>query len=120
MIRRPPRSTRTDTLFPYTTLFRCPKAMGKIAGQARDMARCVGQLMQAGPVKINLLEKGRMRRHLHDIVRRHIIGLVPAHAKIDAARRDDLIGYGEGFTRSEARRVGKEWVRTCNSRWARC
>src|SRR3546814_17786589 len=25
MIRRPPRSTRTDTLFPYTTLFRsCP------------------------------------------------------------------------------------------------
>src|SRR3546814_12674323 len=23
MIRRPPRSTRTDTLFPYTTLFRC-------------------------------------------------------------------------------------------------
>src|SRR3546814_12320896 len=32
MIRRPPRSTRTDTLFPYTTLFRswkdraCPKS----------------------------------------------------------------------------------------------
>src|SRR3546814_7588460 len=24
MIRRPPRSTRTDTLFPYTTLFRAP------------------------------------------------------------------------------------------------
>src|SRR3546814_17890298 len=29
MIRRPPRSTRTDTLFPYTTLFRSP------AGDAR-------------------------------------------------------------------------------------
>src|SRR3546814_6180074 len=26
MIRRPPRSTRTDTLFPYTTLFRSIKA----------------------------------------------------------------------------------------------
>src|SRR3546814_15313777 len=26
MIRRPPRSTRTDTLFPYTTLFRSLKA----------------------------------------------------------------------------------------------
>src|SRR3546814_11343772 len=26
MIRRPPRSTRTDTLFPYTTLFRSPEA----------------------------------------------------------------------------------------------
>src|SRR3546814_4379396 len=27
MIRRPPRSTRTDTLFPYTTLFRSGRAM---------------------------------------------------------------------------------------------
>src|SRR3546814_14418952 len=25
MVRRPPRSTRTDTLFPYTTLFRSPE-----------------------------------------------------------------------------------------------
>src|SRR3546814_4332493 len=30
MIRRPPRSTRTDTLFPYTTLFR--SAAGGVAG----------------------------------------------------------------------------------------
>src|SRR3546814_12970901 len=28
MIRRPPRSTRTDTLFPYTTLFRSPFLRG--------------------------------------------------------------------------------------------
>src|SRR3546814_5658419 len=28
MIRRPPRSTRTDTLFPYTTLFRSVSAQG--------------------------------------------------------------------------------------------
>src|SRR3546814_16036133 len=28
MIRRPPRSTRTDTLFPYTTLFRSEGARG--------------------------------------------------------------------------------------------
>src|SRR3546814_7304157 len=28
MIRRPPRSTRTDTLFPYTTLFRSPLPSG--------------------------------------------------------------------------------------------
>src|SRR3546814_5482969 len=27
MIRRPPRSTRTDTLFPYTTLFRSARAV---------------------------------------------------------------------------------------------
>src|SRR3546814_18074159 len=30
MIRRPPRSTRTDTLFPYTTLFRSPLLMGRL------------------------------------------------------------------------------------------
>src|SRR3546814_10051040 len=29
MIRRPPRSTRTDTLFPYTTLFRSEYALDK-------------------------------------------------------------------------------------------
>src|SRR3546814_15477854 len=29
MIRRPPRSTRTDTLFPYTTLFRSRAAAGR-------------------------------------------------------------------------------------------
>src|SRR3546814_16015774 len=28
MLRRPPRSTRTDTLFPYTTLFRSPSVAG--------------------------------------------------------------------------------------------
>src|SRR3546814_13816470 len=31
MIRRPPRSTRTDTLFPYTTLFRSTSGAGKAA-----------------------------------------------------------------------------------------
>src|SRR3546814_10118537 len=34
MIQRPPRSTRTDTLFPYTTLFRSPMlALAKPRGQ---------------------------------------------------------------------------------------
>src|SRR3546814_7567004 len=35
MIRRPPRSTRTDTLFPYTTLFRSREILA-IALAARD------------------------------------------------------------------------------------
>src|SRR3546814_2916840 len=30
MIRRPPRSTRTDTLFPYTTLFRSILGKGRV------------------------------------------------------------------------------------------
>src|SRR3546814_15230149 len=33
MIRLPPRSTRTDTLFPYTTLFRSPRFSGPRSGQ---------------------------------------------------------------------------------------
>src|SRR3546814_8140672 len=33
MIRRPPRSTRTDTLFPYTTLFRSDLAAKRRAGE---------------------------------------------------------------------------------------
>src|SRR3546814_14486282 len=32
MIRRPPRSTRTDTLFPYTTLFRSLRLDGRLDG----------------------------------------------------------------------------------------
>src|SRR3546814_5429282 len=32
MLRRPPRSTRTDTLFPYTTLFRSPNVKGSPGG----------------------------------------------------------------------------------------
>src|SRR3546814_4887848 len=53
MIRRPPRSTRTDTLFPYTTLFRSPAALaatlgaetGREGGGARrhrGLGRCHG------------------------------------------------------------------------------
>src|SRR3546814_8706129 len=34
MFRRPPRSTRTDTLFPYTTLFRSSAGTGMLAIQA--------------------------------------------------------------------------------------
>src|SRR3546814_14527822 len=37
MIRRPPRSTRTDTLFPYTTLFRSRQG-GSAGLEARDNA----------------------------------------------------------------------------------
>src|SRR3546814_13370654 len=33
MIRRPPRSTRTDTLFPYTTLFRSVAVSGDADGE---------------------------------------------------------------------------------------
>src|SRR3546814_3991012 len=46
MIRRPPRSTRTDTLFPYTTLFRSLGLTtvcltGKSGGKAKELCACI-------------------------------------------------------------------------------
>src|SRR3546814_11722095 len=41
MIRRPPRSTRTDTLFPYTTLFRSPAHAAR-SGSGADVDRRSG------------------------------------------------------------------------------
>src|SRR3546814_8078822 len=49
MIRRPPRSTRTDTLFPYTTLFR--SASGEMTFQRfvrYDKAEFIGALCRRG------------------------------------------------------------------------
>src|SRR3546814_1112592 len=51
MIRRPPRSTRTDTLFPYTTLFRSDRGAGRSCGRDergaapawRHLVRLVGR-----------------------------------------------------------------------------
>src|SRR3546814_18544732 len=55
MIRRPPRSTRTDTLFPYTTLFR---SGGDFYGSEQSV-----EIAQPGNVRIEL--EGRDgRRHM--------------------------------------------------------
>src|SRR3546814_5572687 len=44
MIRRPPRSTRTDTLFPYTTLFRSrPAGAAALRGRCRARHGCAGR-----------------------------------------------------------------------------
>src|SRR3546814_4761137 len=48
MIRRPPRSTRTDTLFPYTTLFRSALRWHGEAGQAAQAGPPRGGLPAAG------------------------------------------------------------------------
>src|SRR3546814_8725663 len=44
MIRRPPRSTRTDTLFPYTTLFRS-EAMANLGASEGALGSALGRLM---------------------------------------------------------------------------
>src|SRR3546814_8162649 len=54
MIRRPPRSTRTDTLFPYTTLFRSSKALAEAAAQG---AATAAKLVAADEVTQALLQE---------------------------------------------------------------
>src|SRR3546814_4920375 len=60
MIRRPPRSTRPDTLFPYTTLFR--SLHDPLAGDVTHVARL-------GPVEAAIL------RFRNDAVRNRVLGL---------------------------------------------
>src|SRR3546814_9784478 len=43
MIRRPPRSTRTDTLCPYTTLFRCQFGFGQAVRRVEDVRLVTGR-----------------------------------------------------------------------------
>src|SRR3546814_3573899 len=47
MLRRPPRSTRTDPLFPYTTLFRSRLRhdLGRVAGNAGDLMAAAQQFV---------------------------------------------------------------------------
>src|SRR3546814_1614032 len=46
MLRRPPRSTRTDTLFPYTTLFRSAPLPGQAAAYPGAGQRAAGGLLR--------------------------------------------------------------------------
>src|SRR3546814_20549169 len=82
MIRRPPRSTRTDTLFPYTTLFRSKKGKEEIlcavegSGLGLLRAKEVGKprllkslaahyMSQSGAVDALILTKTNARSTVH-------------------------------------------------------
>src|SRR3546814_12279326 len=64
MIRLPPRSTRTDTLFPYTTLFRSPRHGAQVHfeytsyAQYRLLRRLVGH---AGKIRFFMDEDGALQ-----------------------------------------------------------
>src|SRR3546814_11067113 len=65
MIRRPPRSTRTDTLFPYTTLFRSVRCLGMSGDGQQVIAWQIGD-EEAAPGGDLLAEDGggvAVRRH---------------------------------------------------------
>src|SRR3546814_12370046 len=55
MIRRPPRSTRTDTLVPDTTLFRSRHVCGFIGG--RNSRRCYIAFSLVGSAKVGILRQ---------------------------------------------------------------
>src|SRR3546814_4695499 len=57
MIRRPPRSTRTDTLFPYTTLFRSGWQVGKtVSFDAFDAKAAALTLLEAAGAPADRLQ----------------------------------------------------------------
>src|SRR3546814_14881662 len=133
MIRRPPRSTRTDTLFPYTTLFRSLVLEQAEAAAVRTGNASVAVVSGIGwhPGVIGIVA-GRLKERLNKPA--IVIGLdeagvgkgsgrsisgVDLGAAVIAARESGLLSAGGGHAiRSEARGVGKECVSTCRTRWA--
>src|SRR3546814_20769896 len=123
MIRRPPRSTRTDTLFPYTTLFRSRPAA---AGGARSKARMKVAVLGSGIIGISSARW--LRQAGHDVV---VVDRRPGPAQETSLANGGQISvsYAEPWAnpqaplklltwmRSEGRRVGKGGVCTCKSRW---
>src|SRR3546814_17299359 len=81
MIRRPPRSTRTDTLFPYTTLFRSH------AEEVRDLVHPlhpadIADLFELTPSE----QRGALATALGDLVTAEVMSALNDYV------RDDLIG----------------------------
>src|SRR3546814_14851571 len=122
MIRRPPRSTRTDTLFPYTTLFRsdfslrfhlAPPVLAR-----RDPRTGIPRKLTLGPGMekvFRLLAHGKILRGTWlDIFS------YSAERKMERRLMDEYraaIFSMRARLRAEERRVGKEGVSTCRSRW---
>src|SRR3546814_21019725 len=120
MIRRPPRSTRTDTLFPYTTLFRSKQIRGSLAGDGladNHRARRYVAKYTICPAIAHGLEK-----HIGSIEVGKMADLVLWQPSLFGVRPAVVFKGGAVATaalgRSEERRVGKECVRTCRSRWS--
>src|SRR3546814_17901549 len=124
MIRRPPRSTRTDTLFPYTTLFRSFDVALGLVPQVADVQR---PLVVPGAVELELdgLVGALGTLVTHDVAAAQglvaVLGAVERHPVIGvrtpqrgglAGVHDRPVARGPGDplpgVRSEARRVEQE------------
>src|SRR3546814_15430488 len=113
MIRRPPRSTRTDTLFPYTTLFR------SILNEQREVMTTIRCLRPTIAIAIGFeVERtGQFECFTHALLD---FGLDPVKTLgvdgIFEAGVQPLLAVAIVALRSEERRVGKGCVSTCRSR----
>src|SRR3546814_9785764 len=76
MIRRPPRSTRTDTLFPYTTLFRSSQVqrwpirnspLGALLDPDRDLGK-YGKVVPSGDPRILMVEARDPKRPEYGVI----------------------------------------------------
>src|SRR3546814_16173757 len=127
MIRRPPRSTRTDTLFPYTTLFRSalfPDRRRALQDEAAE-ADIADRLHRQEKDDTQKPERGRDLQPGNAPFRPD---REPRRRRIQPAGQARLVdrplpGRGAGEIprpggRSEERREGKGWVRTCRSLWS--
>src|SRR3546814_17726989 len=134
MIRRPPRSTRTDTLFPYTTLFRSfLEAVNNnrcglfLFFKYTDKFVPIDQRMRCG-----MVAKHRQPTHHGNIQFRRVGNVkcykfVTVYSLLKYPRNGLHFALKQPFRqlfplllmdRSEERRVGKECVSTCRSRWS--
>src|SRR3546814_13646325 len=131
MLRRPPRSTRTDTRFPYTTLFRSGAARAALdaaddleivavarIGQAGD-ERAFGIAMERDLGKVACgARRGAGEDDILHPAAAHRFGGGFAHHPADRFEQVRLAAAigADDAGRSEERRVGKECVRTGKSR----
>src|SRR3546814_15191402 len=117
MIRRPPRSTRTDTLFPYTTLFRSPKTRRKVSVFAFCLFISVILWLF-----FYLSNEYRYRVSAYIVfINQPAEKAVSIRDSVRATLTVESTGWNYFFRRlhrSEERRVGKECVSTCRSRWS--
>src|SRR3546814_5837918 len=95
MIRRPPRSKRTDTLFPYTTLVRSPAAL-----RAGDELRagCDFRDRRAVPAVALGLVEDKQRR---DLLGQRQEALAADETDVDHAARGGVAGRPAAVIRSE-------------------
>src|SRR3546814_16502524 len=121
MIRRPPRSTRTDTLFPYPTLFR--SILTQMAGDAEAGAQ---GSPHAGQDFASVLAEAQRLGYAEADPSFDVDGIDTAHklAILTALAFGCAVDFGAGYVEgirnvssSEESRVGKEWGSQCTTRW---